>query len=141
MGDGTNGEDFIDPESDRAGGQGVGLEDCGRILAPLQGIHQGPHPPKVSPYFTPFFVSRIGSLYSLDHEIANLRIKRVFGFCAIIHTIAIPSASDQIQASQFSQFLPERAIIEARTAFDFTDMEFFSNSTEKEPEDLRPGSR
>ena len=34
-----------------------GLEDCGGILAPIQGIYQGPHQPKVSPNFIPFFSS------------------------------------------------------------------------------------
>jgi hypothetical protein len=33
------------------------LEDCGGILAPIQGIYQGPHQSKVSPNFIPFFSS------------------------------------------------------------------------------------
>jgi len=50
-------KDFIDHESVRTGGQRIGLKDCSWILAPIQGIYQGPHQSKVSPNFTPFFSS------------------------------------------------------------------------------------
>jgi hypothetical protein len=57
LGDGTSRKDFIDNESVWTGCQRIGLEDCGGILAPIQGIYQGPDQPKVSPNFTPFFSS------------------------------------------------------------------------------------
>ncbi len=54
MGDGKGGKDFVGNETIRASGQRIGLEDCGGILAPIQGKYQGLHQPKVSPNFTPF---------------------------------------------------------------------------------------
>jgi hypothetical protein len=73
--------------------------------------------------------------------VTNLRVKRVFGFRTVVHPIAIPSALDEFQSDQFTQFLPKGAIIQTGTAFDFTDMEFFSRSAKKEPEYLRTRSR
>jgi hypothetical protein len=57
LGDGKGGKDFIDNESAWASRKRSGLEDCGRILAKIQGIYQGPRQTKVSPNFTPFFIS------------------------------------------------------------------------------------
>ena len=44
-----------------ANGHRIGLQDRDGILAPVQGVYQRSHQPKVSPNFSPFFSSRIGS--------------------------------------------------------------------------------
>lgn len=50
-------KDSIGNESVWKSGKRIGLENCGRILAQSQGLYPGPHQAKVSPNFTPFFVS------------------------------------------------------------------------------------
>ena len=69
MGDRKDGKDFVSPASIWTSCQRIGLEDCDGILAQIQGTYQGPHKPKVSPNFIPFFSSRIGNVYTgLDPE-------------------------------------------------------------------------
>ena len=91
MGDGKGRKDFIDNESIWASSSGIGLENYGGILAPIQGIYQGPQQPKVSPNFTPFFSSLIGSVYTdaLDEigEAVVINVAHAVGGGVEVHAV------------------------------------------------------